>query len=152
MGYQCLAYQPPASLLCLRVNTVPLYWLANKGIVAPLLEKAGAPSLGPKAEVGERAQLQETRIGEGSVISNKTSLNQVNVGQGCKVEEKVRISNCIIMDNVTVATGSVLQDCIICDGSNVSGNVKSCIVGRGQEVQGSHENQTILARDRMMEV
>ena len=27
-----------------------------------------------------------------------------------------------------------LQDCIICDGSNVSGNVKSCIVGRGQEV------------------
>ena len=27
-----------------------------------------------------------------------------------------------------------IQDCIICDGSNVSGNVKSCIVGRGQEV------------------
>lgn len=92
---------------------------------------------------------------------------------------QVRITNCIIMDNVTVATGSVLQvqnlsamwisqnhsppspnigatpfaqDCIICDGSSVSGNVKSCIVGRGQEVQGSHENQTILARDRMMEV
>jgi len=150
--YQCLAYQPPASLLCFRVNTVPLYWLANKGIVAPLLEKAGAPPLGPRAEVGERAQLQDTRVGEGSVISNKTSLNQVHVGQGCKVEEKVRISNCIIMDNVTVATGSVLQDCIICDGSNVSGNVKSSIVGRGQEVQGSHENQTILARDRMMEV
>merc|ERR1712083_1176701 len=107
--YQCLAYQPPSSLLCLRVNTVPLYWLANKGIVAPLLEKAGAPPMGPRAEVGERAQLQDTRIGEGSVISTKTSLNQVLVGQGCKVEEKVRISNCIIMDNVTVATGSVLQ-------------------------------------------
>ena len=56
-------------------------------------------------KVGERAQLQDTRIGEGSVISNKTSLNQVksykllptkffvtqvHVGQGCKVEEKVR--------------------------------------------------------------
>ena len=69
-----MAYQPPASLLCLRVNTVlavgfktfycarktfpnllvcqvPLYWLANKGIVAPLLEKAGAPAVGPRAEV-----------------------------------------------------------------------------------------------------
>jgi len=151
--YQCLAYQPPASLLCLRVNTVPLYWLANnKGLVAPILEKSGVPTLGPKAEVGERAQLQDTRVGEGSIISNKTSLNQVTVGQGCKVEEKVRISNCIIMDNVTVATGAVLQDCIICDGSNVSGSAKSCIIGRGQEVQGSHESQTLLARDKMMEV
>ena len=31
---------------------VPLYWLANnKGLVAPILEKSGVPTLGPKAEV-----------------------------------------------------------------------------------------------------
>ena len=106
--FYCVRKTFPNLLVC----QVPLYWLANKGIVAPLLEKAGAPAVGPRAEVkliliftsmvarpidqspskvGERAQLQETRIGEGSVISNKTSLNQVfccDHGQSCTVERK----------------------------------------------------------------
>ena len=30
---------------------VPLYWFANQGIVAPLLEKAGVLSFAPKAQV-----------------------------------------------------------------------------------------------------
>ena len=30
---------------------VPLYWFANQGIVAPLLEKAGVPSFASKAQV-----------------------------------------------------------------------------------------------------
>ena len=34
------------------LSQVPLYWLANnKGLVAPILEKSGVPTLGPKAEV-----------------------------------------------------------------------------------------------------
>ena len=73
--YQCFAYQSPNSSVCLRVNTVktlfcyfifvlpsnkwlkipplqvPLYWFANQGIVAPLLEKAGVLSFAPKAQV-----------------------------------------------------------------------------------------------------
>ena len=39
------------TFLNLLVCQVPLYWLANKGIVAPLLEKAGAPAVGPRTEV-----------------------------------------------------------------------------------------------------
>ena len=30
---------------------VPLYWFANQGIVAPLVEKAGVPSFASKAQV-----------------------------------------------------------------------------------------------------
>ena len=101
---------------------VLLYWFANQGIVAPLVEKAGVPSFAPKAQVdffisqpvsssligsifctqdsegtreslkiqllnfvisifnlqvGERAQLSETRFGENTVIANKTSLTKV---------------------------------------------------------------------------
>ena len=70
-----------------------------------------------------------------------------------------------------------LQDSIISDGSHVGGNIKNCLVGRSQEVftfkcflaffyesvlkhfvtsrdlqvNGAHENETILASDRMME-
>merc|ERR1711962_1113425 len=88
---------------------------------------------------------------ENTVIANKTSLTKVHLGKGCKIEEKVRIINSVIMDNVTVAFGSVSEDSIISDGSHVSGNIKNCLVGRSQEVNGSHENETILASDRMME-
>jgi len=149
--YQCFAYQSPNSSVCLRVNTVPVYWFANQGIVAPLLEKAGVLSFAPKAQVGERAQLSEASFGKNTVIANKTSLTKVHLGKGCKIEEKVRIINSVIMDHVIVASGSVIEDSIISDGSHVCGKIKNCLVGRSQEVNGAHENETILASDRMME-
>jgi len=154
--YQCHVYQVPSTSVCLRVNTVPHYWEANKrsNLISGAQDKAQVLPINTKAEVGERAQLQATRVGEGTLVSNKTTLTNVQLGPSCKVEEKVRISNCVIMDNVVIESGSNLQDSIICDNCTVSGTVKNCIVGRGQVLKegGCHESQTLLSKDRMMEV
>jgi len=154
--FGCYALHLPAEIPCLRVNTTPHYWEANRNpsLAPQLQERANIATIHSRAEIGEKAQLQATRVGEGSVVANKTSLTNVQLGHNCRVEEKVRLSNCVIMDNVTIQSGSHLQDSIICDSSTVSGAVKNCIVGKGQVLAegGSHESQTLLSKDRMMEI
>ena len=170
--FGCFAYRAPGPVVCLRVNTVPAYWTANTGRLGGQLAVGVRPGAGPGAEVGERAQLQDARVGEGSVVANKTSLTNVQLGAGCRVEEKVRLTNCVVMDNVVIGSGAVIHDSIICDNCSVAGTVKNCIVGRGQVdksdfadnksdlflslqvlAEGSvQESQTLLSKDRMMEV
>jgi len=155
--YDCYAYQSKETGICLRVNTVPSYWEANKAnIHGGMLARANMLAISPKAEVGEKANLTNCKLGFNCSVSNKTTLSNVSLGAGCRVEEKVRIANCIIMDNVTIASGANIQDSIICDNCSVSGKVtvKASIVGRSQTLEEGavHENQLLLDTDRMMEV
>merc|ERR1712096_299818 len=137
--YSCYAYRTGP---CLRVNTVPSYWEANKRARA----QAMCSQIHTQARVGERAQLSDCMVGMNCSVSDKTSLTNVCLGTGSRVEEKVRLSNCVVMDNVVIETGSIMEDSIICD---------SCtILGRGQKTAEGAEivSQLVLDRDRMMEV
>jgi len=155
--YGCYAFKSKDEGVCLRVNTVPSYWEANKpSIYGGILTQAKMSAISSKAEVGEKANLTDCKIGFNCTVSNKTTLTNVVLGAGSTVDEKVRITNCVIMDNVTVGSGCNLQDSIICDNSTLSGKVtvKGSIVGRGQVLAegADHENQLLLDKDRMMEV
>jgi len=145
-SYVCSAYL--SSLPCLRVNTVPVYWEANKRTKGTMLH--------PQAKIGEKAQLNDCRVGMNCSVSDKTTLTGVCLGMGSRVEEKVRLSNCVVMDNVVIETGSNIEDSIICDNCIISGksSVKLSILGRGQKTGEGAEltSQLVLDKDRMMEV
>jgi len=145
--YNCHAYLTGP---CLRVNTVPVYWEANKKA------RAGHQARDNQAQVGERAQLTDCILGVNSSVSDRTTLNSVCLGAGSRVEEKVRLSNCVVMENVVIQSGSNIEDSIICDGCVISGKscVKLSILGRGQKTEEGAEiiSQLVLDKDRMMEV
>jgi len=145
-SYMCCAYI--SSLPCLRVNTMAVYWEANK--------RARGTMLHPQAKIGERAQLSDCKVGMNCTVSDKTTLTGVCLGMGSRVEEKVRLSNCVVMENVVIKSGSNVEDSIICDNCTISGksSVKMSILGRGQETGEGAElvSQLVLDRDRMMEV
>jgi len=155
-SYGCYGYVTSGGV-CLRVNSVPAYWEANKRScdISSSLAVGLAP-VHPAATVGQRAQLTSCHVGAGSQVADKTSLSGVVVGANCNIGEKVKIANCVIMDNVTVTTGSNLQDSIVCDNCVIGSgcDIKLSILGRGQEIpEGkSHCNQLLLDKDRMMEV
>jgi len=145
--YTCHAYLAGP---CLRVNTVPVFWEANKR------SRAGHQAQDSLAQVGERAQVSDCILGANCIVSDRTTLTSVCLGMGSRVEEKVRLSNCVIMENVVVQSGSNLEDSIICDGCIISGksSVKLSILGRGQKTAEGAEiaSQLVLDKDRMMEV
>jgi len=166
-SYGCYGYVTSGGL-CMRVNSLPAYWDANRRAGLGTGATAGQGGLWlfndgqslvpvhPSATVGETAQVSDCLIGGGSHVSAKTSLSSSVIGHNCHVEEKTTIKNCVIMDNVTVRSGSRLEDSIICENCTVGGGcqVKMCMVGRGQSLEGgtSHANQLLMDRDKMMEV
>jgi len=144
-SYGCHAF---LSGPCLRVNTLPAYWEANR--------RARGSQVHNQAKVGERAQITDCMVGQGCSISDKTTLTNVSLSSGCRIEEKVRISNCVLMENVTVKSGSNIEDSIICDNCTVSAksSLKLSILGRGQQTAEGADivSQLVMDKDRMMEV
>jgi len=140
-----------------RVNNIPSYWEANRLISDGTIQaQSDLPNIHPQADVHQKSQMKECRVGAGTVVCEKTSLTNVSLGSNCTVSEKVKLNNCIIMDNVRIASGVSIKDSIVCSGSRVEpgSELSQCIVGALYTVPENTTlaNQILLDADRMMQV
>jgi len=150
-------YAAVSDELTVRVNNIPSYWeatrLLNEGSIQA---HSDLPNIHPQADVHQKSQMKECRVGAGTVVCEKTSLTGVSLGSNCTVNEKVKLNNCIIMDNVRIASGVSIKDSIVCEGSRVEpgSDLSQCIVGKLYTVPENTTvaNQILLDADRMMQV
>ena len=106
---------------------VLLYWFANQGIVAPLVEKAGVPSFAPKAQVDFFISQPVSSSLIGSIFCTQDSegtreslkiklLNFVTSIFNLKVGERAQLSETRVGENTVIANKTSLTK-VICSSS-----------------------------------
>ena len=106
---------------------VPLYWFANQGIVAPLVEKAGVPSFASKAQVDFFISQPVSSSLIGSIFCTQDSegtreslkiqfLNLVTSIFNLKVGERAQLSETRVGENTIIANKTSLTK-VICSSS-----------------------------------
>ncbi|KAF6031174.1 EIF2B3 [Bugula neritina] len=146
---RCYVHVAESHNLCLRSNTVPDFYEANKQIGA-YTQHFGLGSFHKIPEGLKRSQAgNDSMLGDRLNMGDKSSIKKSMIGSCCEIGDKVKINNCIIMDNVKIKDSCVLQTCIICENSIIDekAELKECIIGAKQTVPTGKMTNEVLADD-----
>jgi translation initiation factor eIF-2B subunit gamma len=143
---------------CLRVNTVPSYYLANMEIlskanfvatVADFVQVHGSATVSSKAHIAN-----DSFIGLSAKVEDKVSVKHSMIGPHCIIGERAAITNSIILANVKVGNGCQINGSVVSVNTELDDKVelKGCVVGSGHHLLSGtkYTNEVLIDPDRMM--
>ncbi|XP_067928648.1 translation initiation factor eIF2B subunit gamma-like [Watersipora subatra] len=146
---KCYVRLADPNRLCLRANSLPDYYEANKQI-GSYAEYFGLTNFYKLPSELKRSQAgQDSAIGTQLKLGEKSAIKKSIIGNDCEIGARVKINNTILMNNVKIKDGSVLQTCIICEGSTVEAKteLKECIVSAKVAQPGKYTNEVVADDD-----
>lgn len=117
---------------CVRANTLLGFWVANRKCTTVFRnEKQNRIVVHSKSQIGH-----DCIVGERNEIGEKAYVKRSVIGNDCHISDKVKITNCIVMDGVKLEEGCSVQGSIICNNVEIGSNaeIKDCVISSGQRV------------------